>query len=395
MRFLLVSSPEKGHLHPLIGVAQRLQRLGHHVGWLGLPRPADQLRELAIEQISIEADLPPEPKLPATPLATLVRDPGLLRDWVARLLLGSVDAWVPPVRKALEAFRPDVLAIDPMQYAAVIAAEQLGLPYGALSSSLNPVTPPDWECDLTRTLDALAPARSELFARHGLHPTFRVSDALSPYLNVVFSTEAYVDVAHLPPRTRLVGPSRPIASRGDETAFPWDRLDAAWPLVYVSFGSQIAHQPAIFQTVAEAGAAIGAQVVINCGPDFTPRDIERLPGRVVGLPYAPQLAILERATAMVSHGGANSVMEAHLAGVPLLLSPVCNDQPLQARFLVRSGAGVVLDLFRASVAEATEALASVLSSESPCRRAQAPITASYRAHDGAAEAARLLVELGA
>ncbi len=59
-RILIATSPEKGHLNPMMGVAQWLRRLGHTVGWLCLPEPAPQLDRLGVEVLHL-----PQPEAPA------------------------------------------------------------------------------------------------------------------------------------------------------------------------------------------------------------------------------------------------------------------------------------------------------------------------------------------
>ena len=113
-----------------------------------------------------------------------------------------------------------------------------------------------------------------------------------------------------------------------------------------------------------------------------------LPPGIQCEPFVDQPAVLERADLVVTHGGANSVMEALTAGVPLLLSPLCNDQPHDLAFIERSGAGRGIDLDVASVDEIRGALRELLA-DGPERAAAARIAASYRAHDGAEGAAAL------
>jgi MGT family glycosyltransferase len=213
---------------------------------------------------------------------------------------------------------------------------------------------------------------------------------------VIFATEALVGTgAAVPPGTVLVGPSRPLGPRGDEPPFPWERLDEKRPLVYVSFGSQISWQPEIFTVVIEATRGLEVAVVLSAG-DLVDTDFAcGIPDHVVAVRYAPQTAILERAAAFVSHGGANSVMEAMDRGVPMLLIPVCNDQPVQAHFLARAGAGLSLDRRTLSTPSCREALAALLDPDGVFRRNARRVQADYRERDGAREAARLILELAA
>jgi UDP:flavonoid glycosyltransferase YjiC (YdhE family) len=86
-------------------------------------------------------------------------------------------------------------------------------------------------------------------------------------------------------------------------------------------------------------------------------------------------------------------MEALHHGVPMLLIPVCNDQPLQAHFVTRAGAGLELDRETMTVAHLRAALQQVLAEDGAPRRNALRVRASYRAQDGAREAASLLAAL--
>ena len=395
MRVLLMTSAEKGHLNPLVGVAQRLMGDGHRVGWLTIPEPAEQLAELGVEVLALEPQgAPPVLVTGGEALARLVLDRDALRRWIRTLLLDAVPGQIEPVRGVLRAFRPDVVAADGMLYQGVIAAALEGVPCAGVSSALTLLAPQDLDIELLATVRALSDDRAALFARYGLRPEFRTCEWLSPLVNVVFATAALVgDDARVPPRTELVGPSRPVARRGDEPEFPWRRLDGR-PLVYVSFGSQISWQPELFRTIALAAAPLGAQLVLSAGALAATDFAASLPGAPLLVPYAPQLALLERAAVLVSHGGANSVMEAMDHGVAPLLIPICNDQPVQAHFLAKSGAGLSLKRDEVGVASVRHALGLLLQPDGAQRVHARRVRDSYRARDGAAEAARLIAALG-
>ena len=393
MRVLLASSSERGHVNPLLAVAQNLLRAGHHVGWLTLPEPVEALAQHGLEVLRLGGHVPaPEHVTGGAELARLVRDEGTLRRWVRSLLLDAVPAQVEPVRQLIRDFRPDRLAFDGMQYAAVIAAHLEGRRWTGVSSALTLLEAPALDLALLRHVRALADDRRALFAAHGLSPEFRTCEALSPDLNVIFATEELVGPdAPLPPATRLVGPALPPGPRGDEPPFPWDHLAGDRPVVYASYGSQISWQPEAFTLVAEAAAPLGAQVVIS-GGDLARTDFPRsLPGDVLLVEYAPQLQLLRRAAAFVSHGGANSVMEALALGVPLVLLPVCNDQFLQAHFVRRAGCGQAFVDGLPTVEALRTALQRALDPRDELRRRLEAVSASYRARDGARASAEFIV----
>ncbi|NMO16098.1 glycosyltransferase family 1 protein [Pyxidicoccus fallax] len=395
-RILIATSPEKGHLNPMAGVAQWLRRMGHTVGWLCIPEPAPQLAALGVEVLHLPGTEAPAPAIETSgeALARLVLDEVALGKWIRGLLLDAVPALLGPVREVVRSFRPDVMALDGMQYAAVLAAHEAGIPWAGVSSALSLLEPMS-DYGLKRNVRALAADRQALFARHGFDARFRNCECLSPRLNIIFATEAFLGPdAGVPPATHLVGPSVPPEARGDEVDFPWERLGDK-PVVYVSFGSQISWQPELFRTITEAAAPLGVTVVLSAG-ELADTDFSRaLPGDVVAVPYVPQRQLLARTSAFISHGGANSVMEAMTAGVPMLLLPVCNDQPIQAHFLTKSGAGLALDPRTLTVDACRAALRQLLEPGTPLRERVATIAASYRAHDGARKAAELITGLAA
>lgn len=386
MNVLFVTLPERGHLHPLLGPAAEVARRGHRVAFYAARDITATLAAASFEQLHASEVPPPAEDNRGAALAALVRDAPRLRAWVKALLLDGVPAAVERLERVVAAFRPRLIVADPMAYEAPIVAARAGVPWAALSSSLNPVVPDAMESDLIATNAWLAADRDALFARHDLAARFRVCDCLSPDLTVAFTTEALVGA---PPRdVVLAGPSRPRGARGDERDFPWERLRDACPFVYVSLGSQVFHQPRIFAKIVEAARGEPYALVISAGDLAASLDAPE----VIALPYAPQLALLPRAAAMITHGGANSVMEALSSGVPLLVTPICNDQPHNAHFVERSGAGIRLDLDVASVDEVRAGLRLLLAPGAH-REAAARVASSYAARDGAVLAAERALAL--
>lgn len=389
-RILFCVVPEKGHVNPCIGPAQHLRAAGFDVAFYAPADISDQLDGAGTFTFLGPRETPERHDLSrGATFAANIRDAAWLRQWIRTLLIDLAPAQTDGIRAVMHAWRPDVVVIDPLLYAAAIAAELEGLPWVAMSNSLNPVLPDDLDSELLRTVRWLAPERDRLFARYGLDARFRGCDILSPHLTLAFTTEELVGKP--PVGVELVGPAMPSGPRGDETSFPWERIDAGRPLVYMSLGSQLYYHPDLFAKVIDATRKTSAQLVLSAGElvdaDVLPTDDER----VIAVRYAPQLALLKRTHAFISHGGANSVMEALASGVPMLLSPFCNDQFHSAHFVERAGAGYRLDLEHATVQDIADAIGRALR-PGPLHDRVAQIRASYT-RDGSAGAARLISEL--
>jgi zeaxanthin glucosyltransferase len=395
-RILFMTSKEKGHLNPVLPVAMQLQERGHHVGWRCLPHATDRLDQMGIDTSASpprEGAGEEELETGGPELARLVRDDERLLQWIRTLLVDQVPEQIEPNRQVLRQWRPDVLVVDPMLYGGIIAAHLEGIPYVCISSSLNPVTPDDLDCRHTHNMRALDADRKALFARYEMSPRFKVADCLSPHLNMVLATREYLGAdVEVPPATHLVGPTQPMGRRGDEVEFPWHKLDGR-PVIYASFGSQISHQPERFEAIAQASESLDVQLVISCGELADAPWADSLPAHVIAVPYTPQRQLLERVQVMITHGGANSVMEALVAGVPMVISPVCNDQPMQAYFATRRGVAVELDLDAISHSRLRDELGRLLAGDAPERLAVREVAQQYRGVDGARRAATLIEEL--
>ncbi|HUB05378.1 MAG TPA: glycosyltransferase [Myxococcales bacterium] len=380
-RILFSVLAEKGHLHPFIGPAQELQARGHEVAFYAPCDVTSPLGRAGLTRFLGDAAAAPPPDRNRGPaFAALVRDPPRLRRWIRELLLDTIPAEVDRLGASIARWRPDVIAADPMAYAVPIVSARAGVPWIGLSTSLNPVVPEDWDSELAETLRALR--REDVLAREGVAARFRVADCLAERGTVVYSTPELVGAP--PPGIVLAGASLPRGPRGDRGQ---GAEAGELPLVYMSLGSQIYHQPRMFEVVLGALAELPVRGLLALG------DLDGafpLPARVRSVPYAAQLDVLREAAVFVTHGGANSLMEGLAFGVPLLVSPICNDQFHNARFVQRAGAGVVLDLDRARPREVRDCLERLLANGLE-RRAARRIGASYRKAGGAALAADVVL----
>ena len=141
--------------------------------------------------------------------------------------------------------------------------------------------------------------------------------------------------------------------------FDWDRLDGR-PLVYASLGTLQNGSEDVFRIIASACDGLDAQLVISLGGGLDPERLGGLPGAPVVVRYAPQLEILKRAAAVITHAGLNTTLEALSEGVPLVCVPLGNDQPGVAARVAAKRAGVVVPRRRLSVPRLHKAVRAVL-----------------------------------
>jgi zeaxanthin glucosyltransferase len=144
----------------------------------------------------------------------------------------------------------------------------------------------------------------------------------------------------------------------------------------------------IFETIAEACAKLPVQLVVSLGQKTNVSRLH-LAGDPLVVPWAPQLALLKKASAFVTHAGLNSALEALSEGVPMIAVPITNDQPGVAARLDRLGAAEVIPPGRVTVRRMRRAIEQVLV-DGRHRAAAESCQAELRRIDGPALAANII-----
>ncbi|MET9609711.1 nucleotide disphospho-sugar-binding domain-containing protein [Streptomyces sp. NPDC006512] len=389
MRFLFVVPPLAGHVNPTVAVAAELAARGHETAWTG---PAEVLTGL----LPAHARLFPAGDAAGPGSGGYAALHGRWRDLrgVAALrflweeaLVPLARAMVPGVERAVAAFAPDVVVADQQALAGAVVARRLGIPWATSASTSAEFTRPF--AGFPKVGEWVAEQLAGLLASCGAPPGWdpRFSDRLV----LVFSTPELIGGAgSFPGHYACVGPA--FGARPPGTDFPWQRLDPDRRRVLVSLGTL--NQEAgsrFYAAVLAAGELLADRVQLVVA---APRHLTG-PGPAHALlrETVPQLRLLPHLDAVVSHGGHNTVCEALAHGLPLVVAPIRDDQPIVAQQVADAGAGVRVRFGRARPADLCDALTAVLEDFGPHRRAARRIQASFAAAGGAATAADRLEKL--
>ncbi|MGA4538544.1 glycosyltransferase [Uniformispora flossi] len=387
MRFLFVVPPFTGHVNPAAAVAAELAARGHRTAWCGPPETADLLPP--------DAELHPSDGGPPDGYAVLhgawqgLRGVGALRFLVADVLVPLARAMLPAALAAIDTVKPDVVVADQQAFAGAVAAELRGVPW---------VTSATTSVEFARPFEGFPKVHAwvrdqvcRVADDAGLGPGWDARFAAPAAL--VFSTPELSGTGpDVPPHHHYVGPA--FGARPTSVGFPWERLVSDRRRVLVSLGTLNRDAGTRFYpAVAEASRALAdrAQIVM-AAPDgmLSAAGNEH----VLRQQYVPQLELLPHMDAVLTHGGHNTVCEALAFGLPLVVAPIRDDQPLVARQVVDAGAGVRVRFGRAHVPEIRAALAAVLD-DPRHREAALRIRASFAKAGGAPAAADLLERLPA
>ncbi|MGV9559667.1 glycosyltransferase [Streptomyces sp. NPDC003522] len=380
-RYLFVVPPLTGHVNPAAGVAAALAGRGHRVAW-ACPDPA-LVRRLAGPGAEVfacagapDGSRPPE-----------LRGPEALRFLWEWYLLPLAEAMAPGVRAAVERFGPDVVVADQQAFAGALVAERLGVPWATSATTSAEFTDP--LAGLPKVRAWLEERLGRLRAAAGL-PAGGADPRFSPRLVLAFSTPELAGPAE---GVRWVGPS--ITARPAAAGFPWEWLDSGRGTVLVTLGTANTDVGGRFlrvcvEALRDRADRVQGVVVDPGGTLEAPPDGDK---DVLVVPSVPQLALLERGVAaVVCHAGHNTVCEALWYGVPLVVAPIRDDQPVVAGQVADAGAGVRVRFGRTGARRLGEALDAVLDTTGH-RAAAERIGAAFRAAGGASAAADRLEEL--
>jgi UDP:flavonoid glycosyltransferase YjiC (YdhE family) len=404
--FLFAAQPGMGHLNPLLTIARRLRHEGHEAVFVQFgPRHVAR----AIADHGFRA-LPLRPPLCSLGLVLLPYTSGFVETTLAmQLFTCGILHYARQLQPHLEELKPDAAVVDFSFPGAFLAAEARGIPWVSIYHAglmyRGPGIPPfgsglpiggswGWRGRLYSWLNARGERKirasvARARARLGLPP----ADSgpyfwTSPWATLVLSAEeAEAPRDPLPPRTFYIGPCF-AERRGGQEGFPFERLSPELPKIYVSLGTVFNNKPQVFARIIRAFADGRHQLIISAGGAYERLRSMPLPDHVLLFPRVPQVEILPRVDAVISHGGNNTVNETLAAGRPLLVLPVGGEQGDNASRVVYLGAGLRADIARTPAAEVRRLVDLLL--QGPFRQRAQEVAAALARTEGAATAARFI-----
>ncbi|MBW8738120.1 MAG: glycosyltransferase family 1 protein [Streptomyces turgidiscabies] len=392
-RFLFVVPPLVGHINPAVGVAAELAARGHELAWAcadpGL------VKRLAGQDATVFPCAGPVPGAGDGVRPPDMRGPEALKFLWERFLAPLAEEMAAGVAAAVGEFAPDAVVADQQALAGSLVAERLGLPWATSATTSAEFT------DVLSGMPKVAEWLDELLAGLRIRigdPVSTADPRFSPHLVLAFCTPEFVGQdARTGDQIRYVGPS--VADRPAPPGFPWDWLDPARATTLVTLGTANTDVGTRFLTECLTAARERADrmqtvIVDPAGTLASTRDGAGASDDkgVLIVPSVPQLPLLERVDAVVCHAGHNTVCEALWHGVPLVVAPIRDDQPVIAGQVVEAGAGIRVRFGRVTAPKLGAAIDAVLH-EPGYRFAAARIRTAFRAAGGAFAAANHLEQL--
>jgi MGT family glycosyltransferase len=386
--FVFFNVPTTGHVDPTLPVAAELVRRGHEVVYY--------LTEAYRERVEASG-------------ATYRAYQGIGSDYfdavssrfnparLATQLIETAISMTPSLLDDVRQIRPQAVVYDSMCPWGRIVARQAGLPAVASMALLD--LPPRYllkSGELPSAVGVMARGlpwipRYLRAARTVRQTTGVTVPSFVRLLNWPGDRNICYTAQILEPETRtqatnyaFVGP--PFRESMDAIPFPYNELVVDRPLIYVSLGTVFNNNPEFFRACLAAFAGSEAQVVLSTGRRLQASDLAPLPDNAIVRDYVPQQAILKRASLFICHSGANSVHQALIHEVPLLLVPQQLEQALIAARVTELGAGLLLNRGRVTP-ERIHRLANRLLGEGTFRTRASSLGAALREAGGAARAA--------
>lgn len=375
----MVGCTAPSHVYPSLGLIGELVRRGHRVSYvvgeplapLVEPTGAEVVSHPTIFPLGEAAVWPDEPAE------------------AMRVFLDEAIAIHPRLTSAFDDDRPDLLLYDIGGLGAPVLGERYGVPAVQLSPTL--VAWEGYDEDMAEVLGPIKASPSGVdyaatyaswLRANGItadpwewigHPSRVLSlipRAMQPHADRVG------------PHVRFVGPCLDPARLADRS---WTPPPSGRRVLLVSFGTAYNDQLDVYRACVSAFAR-DWHVVISLGKHVSPADLGPLPDSVEVHESVPQLAVLEAASAFVTHAGMGGATEALWFGVPTVAIPQAADQFGNAAQLAALGVGRYLPA-ESVTAESLRAAVDEVASSAAVAARLAELKAEIRGHGGLETAA--------
>jgi UDP:flavonoid glycosyltransferase YjiC (YdhE family) len=316
MRFLFTTIPGSGHFHPLVPTARALQRRGHDVAFAASPTFAP-----AIEAAGFAAH-------PAGPAwLEQLSDPVMQKILAGEFFVDLIRMdMVEGVIRAAETTGADAIVRGSAELGGLVAGAILDLPVASAAAAANKAYWP-----------MMRPGIARAAAEHGLDGERLTADDFE-VLRIDRTPLSLESPGYEAPSNEInVRPEH--FDGGGELPSWFDDLGGR-PLVYVTLGTVFNGNVPLFRLIADALADQPFEVVIALGHGIPREALGEVAGNIRVGGFLPQAKVLERASAVVNHGGYNTVSAALGAGLPLFLLPIGADQPYNTERCITAGAAL-------------------------------------------------------
>ncbi|AGC45646.1 glycosyl transferase [Myxococcus stipitatus DSM 14675] len=373
---LIAAGMTPGHINPALKFARALQSQGHRIHFCGFLDARERIVAEGFDFEPLFPDLFPEGDLEEVTSLRVRRDRwgqlrhirrhvGRVRRMMEAILAGALDG-------LFQRLKPDLFICDVIERALHLVAYGNGVPTVLVNTTV-PMAPqprppkPSWRAPMDRVWGAFRASLRRTLEKTGarlgfIRPmTWFFSELARKYGHIVegdgpgrFFPSAtpmvvlcpgeFIDTGDAPRRESLhfLGPC--IALDREEPDFDWSRIQEGRPLILIALGSVPyllkRHQDFIRGLGDAAARRPDWQFVVSAGPLTDLGMLERAAPNIIAAHQVPQLGLLQRATAMVTHCGFNSTKEAIYFGVPMVALPFQHDQPRVARLVTHHGLGV-------------------------------------------------------
>jgi UDP:flavonoid glycosyltransferase YjiC (YdhE family) len=330
-RVLCTSTGGAGHIGALAPIALALRDAGHDVQWAVAPEGGERVAAMGFAWSPAGLTTTERRDAARADIAAVMQLPMADRRgplFTALFARAAAPAMRRDLAPLLDELRPDVVVRETAELAAAPMAAARGIPVVTVAfSGVLPAAARAPVVDALRPLWAAEgrgdPVWSDLYGDLYVHP-FPPSFGQGP------DTEA----------TRMVRPSAGRPPDGDPP--PWLDALGARTAVYVSAGTEPPSTTFPWRPVVAALGLLAVDAIATIGPHVDPAALDPIPSNVRVERFVPQAWLLPRVMAVISHGGAGTVLGAAAHGRPQLVVPLFADQWENGLAVVDAGCGAVL-----------------------------------------------------